>query len=207
MTGLPDFNRAAFNEAAHKLRERGLIVLNPAEIDGGSVNESWDFYMRKALTLVLEASSLECLPGWEKSRGARIEVQLALDLGIFVYRGAEAIYRVPPIPEEQESSESILEEADRLVSGDRNESILEEADRLVSGDRNEAYGHPFDDFTRTGKLWAPILDLEEVTPEQVALCMAALKISRLTHKFKRDSAVDLAGYAKCLSLVAAVREE
>ena len=191
MTGLPDFNRAAFNEAAHKLRERGLIVLNPAEIDGGSVNESWDFYMRKALTLVLEASSLECLPGWEKSRGARIEVQLALDLGIFVYRGAEAIYRVPPIPEEQESSES----------------ILEEADRLVSGDRNEAYGHPFDDFTRTGKLWAPILDLEEVTPEQVALCMAALKISRLTHKFKRDSAVDLAGYAKCLSLVAAVREE
>jgi hypothetical protein len=84
------------------------------------------------------------------------------------------------------------------------ETVCQEADRLVSGDRGSAYGHPLDNFTHTGRLWAPILGLDEVTPEQVALCMIGVKLSRECHKSKRDNATDIAGYAKCLDLV---REE
>lgn len=82
------------------------------------------------------------------------------------------------------------------------ESILQEAHRLTHGDRNESYGHPLDDYTKTAALFTAILDGAgllmpgaQVPPEVCALCMCAVKMSRLLHAPKRDSAVDLAGYA------------
>ncbi len=42
-----------------------------------------------------------------------------------------------------------------MVEGYR--SAAKEAERLTKGDRQEAYGHPLDDYTRTGWLWTPIL--------------------------------------------------
>ncbi len=87
------------------------------------------------------------------------------------------------------------------------ESILEEAQRIVCGDRGDSYGHPYFDFVRTGKMWAAILGLPGVTPEQVALCMVALKISRECNAHKRDNPVDIAGYAQTLQMVVEKRAE
>jgi len=84
---------------------------------------------------------------------------------------------------------------------ERHETILEEAQRLVYGDRQEAYGHPFDDFSRTGRMWGAILGIEDVSPEKVALCLAAVKISRECNAPKRDNLTDLAGYAATCELV------
>lgn len=81
------------------------------------------------------------------------------------------------------------------------ETILQEAQRLVHGDRQAAYGHPIDDFTRTGRMWAAILGLEQVTPEQVGLCMIAVKLSRQCNKPKRDNMTDAAGYAATVQMV------
>jgi len=80
------------------------------------------------------------------------------------------------------------------------ESILEEAKRIVHGVRGENYGHPLDDFTRTAQIWSAILNIE-VTPEQVALCMVGLKISREVNRPKRDNIVDGAGYFETLQMV------
>ena len=80
-----------------------------------------------------------------------------------------------------------------------NKSILKEADELVNGERNADYGHPLDDFTRTGKMWAAILG-HKVTAEQVGLCMIALKISRECNKPKRDNMLDAAGYAQTVEM-------
>ena len=81
-------------------------------------------------------------------------------------------------------------------------TILEEAEQLAGKVRSDKYGHPFDNFTQTGKLWAPALDKDEVTPEQVALCMILAKISRLTHSPDHaDSLVDIAGYARAYEMV------
>lgn len=82
-----------------------------------------------------------------------------------------------------------------------NRSSLEEAQSLVHGDRGDDYGHPIDDFTRTGRMWGAILDLPDVPPEKVGLCMAAVKISREVNKPKRDNRVDLAGYAETVDMV------
>lgn len=85
------------------------------------------------------------------------------------------------------------------------ESILEEAKRIVHGDRGENYGHPFEDFSRTAKIWSAILGIE-VMPEQVALCMVGLKISREVNRPKRDNIVDGAGYFETLDMVKEERE-
>lgn len=86
------------------------------------------------------------------------------------------------------------------------ETILDEAKRLVYGDRGEDYGHPITDFTRTGRMWAAILDRPFVSPEEVAMCMMAVKISRLCNRPKRDSVVDVAGYAATLQMVMEFKE-
>lgn len=82
----------------------------------------------------------------------------------------------------------------------KKESILEEAKRIVHGERGENYGHPFEDFSRTAKIWSAIMDIE-VTPEQVALCMIGVKISREVNRPKRDNIVDGAGYFETLDMV------
>jgi hypothetical protein len=79
-------------------------------------------------------------------------------------------------------------------------NILEEANKLVNGDRQASYGHPIDDFTRTAKMWSAILG-HEVTAEQVGLCMCAVKISRQVNRPKRDNMVDIAGYAATVEMV------
>ena len=80
------------------------------------------------------------------------------------------------------------------------DSVLNEAHGLVHKDRGEDYGHPFDDFSRTAKLWSVVLGTE-VTPEQVALCMICVKLSREVNRPKRDNRVDIAGYAETLEMV------
>ena len=85
------------------------------------------------------------------------------------------------------------------------ESILHEAYRLTGGDRRSDYGHPIDDFTRTGRLWGAILGIPDVPPERVGLCMTALKLSRECNKPKRDNLVDAAGYVRTVDMVYAER--
>lgn len=79
--------------------------------------------------------------------------------------------------------------------------ILDEALGCVLHDRNAAYGDPSQDFKRTAALWTTLLGEQlnkPIEPWQVAQFMAALKLSRLTWSpNKRDSWVDLAGYAAC----------
>lgn len=74
------------------------------------------------------------------------------------------------------------------------ETILQEAQRLVYGDRQADYGHPADDYGRAAAMWTVVLG-HPVTAKQAALCMCCVKISREVNKPKRDNMVDLAGYA------------
>ena len=79
MTGLPLENYPAFNAEAARLRTIGYHVENPAE---NPVQNTWQAYMRQALAQLVKCDAVALLPGWKASRGARIENQLAVDLGI-----------------------------------------------------------------------------------------------------------------------------
>lgn len=79
-------------------------------------------------------------------------------------------------------------------------NILEEAEKLTGGDRQKDYGHPAEDYARVAAMWTAILGTE-VAPDKAALCMIAIKISRLCNSRKLDSLVDIAGYARVIELI------
>lgn len=79
------------------------------------------------------------------------------------------------------------------------ETILQEAQRLVHGDRQQDYGHPLDDFAKTAKMWSAIAGVE-ITPDKVGLMMCCVKISRQLNRPKRDNMTDLAGYAATVQM-------
>ncbi len=87
------------------------------------------------------------------------------------------------------------------------ETVCQEADRLVSLDRQEQYGHPYNNFTDIGRFWGTILGIPDIAPETVALMMAALKIAREKFKPHRDNRVDMAGYAKVIDLILERKKE
>lgn len=75
--------------------------------------------------------------------------------------------------------------------------LLAEAATLINGDRNNQYGPPTQDFQRTAEMWEAYLGIS-IEPHDVAALMCLLKISRISRQAdKRDSWVDLAGYAAC----------
>lgn len=100
MSGIPQFNFPAFEAAAKDLREHGFEVKSPAEMDNdetraaalaspdgapgsGSANgETWgDFLARDVKIVADEVQGIIFLPGWERSRGARLEAFVGLLCG------------------------------------------------------------------------------------------------------------------------------
>lgn len=79
-------------------------------------------------------------------------------------------------------------------------NILEEAEKLINGDRAKAYGSPLTMCTNIAKMWSVIFKVE-ITPEQVALAMIAMKICREGNKHSHDNLVDMAGYAGVLQKI------
>ena len=77
----------------------------------------------------------------------------------------------------------------------RNKSFLLEALDLIEGERAESYGDAKENHARIAAMWSALLE-KEVTPNQVYLCLIAVKMSRLVESPRhRDSWLDIAGYA------------
>lgn len=179
MTGHENYNFPAFHAATRALRSKGFQVVSPAELDeaddvppGG---RSWDEYLRRDLGMLTKCRSVAVLPGWRTSKGASLEVHVATVLGMPV--------------------------VDAVTLEPIEETVLEEAQRLIYGDRNADYGHPLDDFGRTGRIWGAILGIPDVAPELVGLCMVAVKVSREVNHPKRDNRVDGPGYFGCVQMI------
>lgn len=81
MSGLPDHNHPAFMDAAATLRGGGNFVFNPAEAN--PIDDSYRAAMAVDLAWISSyAEMVVLLPGFQKSKGCRIEVDLALALEI-----------------------------------------------------------------------------------------------------------------------------
>lgn len=187
MTGLPEFNYPAFRAAASAWRAAGWDVADPSEAFSGDDSRAYRDYVAHDLALLKTCDAIAMLPGWDgpNARGSVWEREVAGDvLGLPVYNALAPV---------------ALEFARARATP---ETILEEAQRLVHGDRGADYGHPIEDYTRTGRMWGAILGLPDIDPRLCALMMAALKIGREVHKPKRDNRTDLAGYAECADMIA-----
>lgn len=95
MSSMQDFNYPEFFTVANALRELGHEVINPAETNGPTIEEAlkdvvsnpmeWEDYMRIDLRSITQVDALCLLPGWQFSKGARLEVTVAKALGIPIY--------------------------------------------------------------------------------------------------------------------------
>lgn len=83
MTGMPDMNFPAFNDAAKLWREEGYRVINPAEVVPDTTL-SWEQCMRHDIKALMECDMLVLLPGWESSKGAHLEVHIAHRVGMTI---------------------------------------------------------------------------------------------------------------------------
>lgn len=186
MTGLPDWNFPAFDAAAAAWREAGWEVINPADAFDRETNRPYVEYVEKDIDDLKTCDAIAVLPGWDGSnaRGSVWEKVVS-----------QRVFRIPVY-------DALAPVAIEHVAPKKQESALQEAQRLVHGDRGTAYGHPIDDYTRTGRMWGAILGLPDIDPRICCLMMAAVKISREVNAPKRDNRVDLAGYAECAQMVA-----
>lgn len=91
MSNLPALNFPAFHAAAADLRALGHVVVNPAEINTDPT-AGWLTCMRNDIKQLVDCEAICLLPGWERSRGATLERQIALGLGMQVHALYELLY-------------------------------------------------------------------------------------------------------------------
>ncbi len=75
----------------------GYGIVDPSIIDPPSqdtIFESWDYYMREALKLMMGCERIYMLEGWEKSEGAKLEHMVAKELRMPCLYEVEDIERV-----------------------------------------------------------------------------------------------------------------
>lgn len=102
MTGIPKFNYPLFEAVTAQLRADGLLVISPAEQDSAHMQElakaspdgdlawltkqsgeSWGDVLSRDVKLIHDhIKGFALLPGWTKSRGAKLEVFVGLLCGI-----------------------------------------------------------------------------------------------------------------------------
>lgn len=117
MTNRPQFNYPLFDLASTLLRRQGYDVTSPAEMDephvreaallskdgsskdfgkvlelAGREQETWgDFLARDVKLIADELNAIILLPGWQTSKGARLEAFVAINLNYPAY-----LYNIHP---------------------------------------------------------------------------------------------------------------
>lgn len=87
MTGIPEFNYPAFEDARRQLEAAGFTVLCPTDNDpdpATSASRPWEWYLRRALRQVVDAGGVAVLPDAICSKGACLEIHVARALGMEV---------------------------------------------------------------------------------------------------------------------------
>jgi len=89
MAGVPGHNVPLFTEATAVLRREGHSVLSPHEISPPGESRTWEEALRRDLIAMLKYDDIAIvlLPGWSGSRGAKLElyVAVALNFPVFYY--------------------------------------------------------------------------------------------------------------------------
>jgi hypothetical protein len=83
MAGLPEHNYPAFNVTANELRSAGHEVVNPAELHP-EPGKTWEQCLRTDIRELCSCDAIALMPGWERSKGANLELHIAHRVGMDV---------------------------------------------------------------------------------------------------------------------------
>jgi len=201
MRGYEKYNFPAFDLAKKWLEEIGWdVAISPADIDRehnpdveslppDAIDRA--FLARVAVRdveAIAGCDAIFMLDGWQQSKGATAELAVAKWIGLHV------VYQTP----------LMIAENPMLEKSPEPESILEEAARITSGDRQRDYGHPLVNFDRLASLWNSYLGIRQDTTAPInavdtGFMMLLTKIARHVNTPKRDNIVDICGYARCIA--------
>ena len=88
MNGLPQLNFPVFDRVAASLRKQGYDIVSPSELDSpeeraaalkGRQLRTWgELLSRDVLLIANSVQGMILLPGWERSRGAKLEATVGL---------------------------------------------------------------------------------------------------------------------------------
>lgn len=97
MRGIPQYNFPAFDEARDRLNVAGYHAISPADLDrvfdgfdgtgewsDGDLDLQRKVIRRDLLTILDSCNVIALLPGWQRSKGAMVELALARFLGLKV---------------------------------------------------------------------------------------------------------------------------
>lgn len=82
ITGVPDDNKPKFAAAEAALIAQGHEVINPHKVLAFDPIYTWENYMIADIKALVDCDKVVVLDDWQDSRGALVEVELALHLGI-----------------------------------------------------------------------------------------------------------------------------
>ena len=99
--------------------------------------------------------------------------------------------------EERKDKSSSIEEDSRKET----KSILEEAIEILNGSRQCDYGDPVESFKRIAQLANLMSNSNDFTPVKCCIVLMATKLTRESHKHKRDNLVDLCGYGAIMNRI------
>lgn len=193
---------------------------------GTCTDKEFQGYLRADITSLMTCDEIVLLPGWEKSEGASCEAVVARALGIKCslasvtkdatgkvfcayteslkfdtpwrmsdWRMAKALAAKSEIDTRGGSFTMSYEDC---LQQEKPKNIAEEAIGLVTKARNANYGPPKEDFERTAQIVHALIGVH-MTASDIAKVMIAVKLSRETHKHKRDNLVDIIGYVLCMA--------
>lgn len=90
MSGIDHWNRPAFEDAQARLRDAGFDISSPLDNQEAGGYE-WHACLRIGLQHMLLCDGVATLDGWQRSRGATLEVFMACQVAIDVRSVAEWI--------------------------------------------------------------------------------------------------------------------
>jgi len=186
MRGIKCYNFPAFDAAKAKLEAAGYSVISPADLDR-EAGHSFDHLG----------------PGWDWNKlppDFELREAVVRDSMAIIHEADEICLLPGWFNSKGAQAEAALGRWLGLKVWElQPEDVLEEALRITRGDRQAQYGPPDQDFQRVANMWHTLFGWQ-VEPWQVAAAMVCVKLSRQTHQMKRDNAVDLAGYARCMQM-------
>ena len=85
ISGIPEPEaREKFNNSAILLKAKGYTPVNPFDVPPNSDNPTWADYMAADIRALMDCNAIYMQRDWGQSKGARVEYQIALELGLVI---------------------------------------------------------------------------------------------------------------------------